>query len=96
MGAVSPVIRDGKVLVRQACYKAQIPPHADGEEVGPILGPGGPEGLWIATGLDEWGIQNGPGAGLVMSEMILEGRSRSADCETLHARHFLCKQEGSG
>ena len=89
MSSVSGVIRDAEIVTRQACYKAQIRPHDDGEEVGPILGATDTKGLWIATGLDEWGMQNGPGAGRVLSEMILEGKSRSADCESLDPRHFL-------
>lgn len=89
IGSVSEEIHDGDVITKQACYKAQIRAHEDGEEVGPIVGLTGIKGLWLATGHDEWGIQNGPGTGLVMSEMIFEGAARSADCEPLDPRHFL-------
>jgi glycine/D-amino acid oxidase-like deaminating enzyme len=89
IGSVSQEIYDGEVIARQACYKPQIRPHEEDEEVGPMVGPAGPEGLWLATGHDEWGIQNGPGTGLVMSEMIYEGKARSADTSTLDPKHFV-------
>lgn len=87
--SVSQEIRDGEVVTRQACYKPQIRPHEEDEEVGPIVGPTGIEGLWLATGHDEWGIQNAPGTGLVMSEMIFEGAAHSANCDSLNPKHFL-------
>lgn len=89
VGSVSKPIHKGEVLTKQACYKAQIRPHEEDEAVGPIVGPTGIQGLWLATGHDEWGIQNAPGTGLVMSEMIFEGAAHSADCESLDPKHFL-------
>lgn len=87
---VSQEIHDGEVLVRQACYKPQIRKHEEGEEVGPMVGPmPSVKGLWLATGHDEWGIQNGPGTGVVMSEMIFEGEAKSADCSSLDPKHYL-------
>jgi glycine/D-amino acid oxidase-like deaminating enzyme len=90
-GSVSKDIGDGHIITSQVCYKARIREHEDGEEVGPIVGPTSIQGLWVATGHDEWGIQNAPATGLVMSEMIFEGEAKSADCESLHPRHFLDK-----
>ena len=87
--SISQEIHDGEVITKQACYKPQIRPHEDGEEVGPMVGPTGIEGLWLATGHDEWGIQNAPGTGLVMSEMIFEGAAHSANCDSLNPKHFL-------
>ncbi|KAL9109053.1 MAG: hypothetical protein Q9227_006293 [Pyrenula ochraceoflavens] len=87
--SVSQPIHDGKVIMRRACYKPQIRQHEDGEEVGPMVGPTGIEGLWIATGHDEWGMQNSAGTGLVISEMIVEGNAKSTDCEPLDPKHFL-------
>ena len=89
--SASQEIHDGDRITKQACYKPQIRPHEEGEEVGPMVGPTGIEGLWLATGHDEWGIQNAPGTGLVMSEMIFEGVARSADCESLDPKWFLKK-----
>ena len=87
--SISQEIHDGEVITKQACYKPQIRPHEEGEEVGPMVGPTGIEGLWLATGHDEWGIQNAPGTGLVMSEMIFEGAAHSANCDSLNPKHFL-------
>ncbi|KAM7184349.1 FAD dependent oxidoreductase [Rhypophila sp. PSN 637] len=90
VSSVAGVIRDGKVIATQACYKAQIRKHEEGQEVGPIVGPvPGIRGLWVATGLDEWGVQNGPGVGLLMSEMILDGDARSADVRALDPKHWI-------
>ncbi|KAL9093913.1 MAG: hypothetical protein Q9165_003836 [Trypethelium subeluteriae] len=89
LGSVSQQIKDGQVITRQACYKPQIRQHEDNEEVGPMIGPTGITGLWLATGHDEWGMQNSAGTGLVMSEMIFDGTAHSADCESLDPRHFL-------
>ena len=87
--SISKEIHEGEVLTKQACYKPQIRPHKEDEEVGPMVGFTGIQGLWLATGHDEWGIQNAPGTGLVMSEMIFEGAAQSADCESLDPKHFL-------
>lgn len=90
LSSVSSPLRDGQVLVRQACYKPQIRAHADGEEVGPMIGPlPGTRGLWLATGHDEWGISNSAGTGVVVSEMVFEGEAKSAEVGTLHPRHFV-------
>ena len=77
--AVSDVVAAlGEPMVKQACYKPQLRPHEEGEEVGPAVGPvRGVMGLWVATGHDEWGISNGPGTGLVMAEWLLEGKPKS-------------------
>ena len=87
--SVSREIHDGKTIARQACYKPQIRRHEEGEEVGPMVGPTGIKGLWLATGHDEWGMQNSAGTGLVVSEMIFEGKAHSADCESLDPKYFL-------
>ncbi|KAI7234384.1 fad NAD binding oxidoreductase [Hortaea werneckii] len=87
---VSPPLQDGQVLVRQACYKPQIRAHDDGEEVGPMVGPlPGAKGLWLATGHDEWGMSNSAGTGVVLSEMVFEGRAKSADVGSLYPGHFV-------
>lgn len=53
---VSQEIHDGEIFAKQACYKPQIRPHNEDEEVGSMVGRTGVEGLWLATGYDEWGI----------------------------------------
>lgn len=93
LGSVSEEIGDGVVVARQACFKAQIRKHEENEEVGPMVGPVSIEGLWLATGHDEWGIQNAPGTGLAMAEMIIDGASRSVDCSSLDPKHFIKTSE---
>ncbi|KAG8861142.1 hypothetical protein FRB96_003092 [Tulasnella sp. 330] len=63
--------------VAQACFR----PNSDVTGV-PIIGKLGP-GLWIASGHQVWGIQNGPATGKVMAELILEGKATSADISAL-------------
>lgn len=87
--SVSLEIKDGEIITQQACYKAQVRKHEEEEETGPMVGPMEARGLWLATGLDEWGIQNGPAVGLVMSEMIMEGKAKSADVESLDPKHWM-------
>ncbi|KAI6826109.1 hypothetical protein KC340_g10527 [Hortaea werneckii] len=90
LSSVSPPLRDGQGLVRQACYKPQIRAHEDGEEVGPIVGPlPGTRGVWLATGHDEWGMSNSAGTGVVVSEMVFEGQAKSAEVGSLHPEHFV-------
>ncbi|RMZ15443.1 hypothetical protein D0862_01674 [Hortaea werneckii] len=90
LSSVSPPLRDGQVLARQACYKPQIRAHEDGEEVGPMVGllPG-MRGIWLATGHDEWGMSNSAGTGVVMSEMVFEGEAKSAEVGSLDPGHFV-------
>ncbi len=96
VSSVSREIHDGEVITNQACYKPQIRPHEEDEEVGPIVGPADIKGVWLATGHDEWGVSNSVGTGLVMSEMILEGEAKSADCESLDPKHFLHSHPAEG
>lgn len=71
MSTISPPLREGSVKTKQACY---LPRHMRfGDERGPLLGPTGVKGLWVASGHTCWGIQNGPGSGYVMAEWILRG-----------------------
>lgn len=80
----SDEMRDGEVLVRQACY---LPLVESGG--GPLVGPTNTKGVWIATGHTCWGIQNGPGTGKLMSELILDGRTTSANINSLDPRRWL-------
>ena len=52
------------------------------------------QGLWLATGHDEWGMQNAPGTGLIISEMVFEGSARSVDAESLDPKHFIDGEKG--
>ncbi|KIW97399.1 uncharacterized protein Z519_02791 [Cladophialophora bantiana CBS 173.52] len=82
--SVSDEMRDGAVLVRQACYLPQVETGG-----GPLVGLTGVKGVYIATGHTCWGIQNGPGTGKVMSEFVFEGKAVSANVSSLDPRRVL-------
>ncbi|ROW08758.1 hypothetical protein VPNG_06423 [Cytospora leucostoma] len=71
VGAVSDDLgRDGEVVARQACYLPQG---------GPFIGPvPGRKGVYVAAGHTCWGIQNAPGTGKLVSEILLDGAAKSA------------------
>jgi len=80
----SDEMKDGEVLVRQACYLPQV--QSGG---GPLIGPTNTKGIWIAAGHTCWGIQNGPGTGKLMSEFIFDGKATSANVSILDPREVL-------
>ncbi|KAH7393516.1 FAD dependent oxidoreductase [Cadophora sp. MPI-SDFR-AT-0126] len=84
ISSISPVLRHGKVLARQACY---LPSVTGGG--GPLIGETGIRGLLMATGHTCWGIQNSCATGKLMSEFVFEGAAKSARIETLDPRRFL-------
>ncbi|KAG9019812.1 hypothetical protein FRB90_005960 [Tulasnella sp. 427] len=61
----------------QACYRPN-----SGKTGNPVIGTFG-EGLWLASGHQVWGINNGPGTGKVLAELILDGKAISADISSL-------------
>lgn len=71
VGAISDELgRDGDVLARQACYLPQG---------GPFIGPvPGYDGVVVAAGHTCWGIQNAPGTGKLVSEIVFDGKAVSA------------------
>jgi glycine/D-amino acid oxidase-like deaminating enzyme len=73
-GVHSSVLREAEVITRSACYR---PLTVDGIPlIGPV--PGAP-GAYLATGHASWGILNAPATGRMVSEMIIDGESRSLD-----------------
>ncbi|KAK3327161.1 FAD dependent oxidoreductase [Cercophora scortea] len=86
IGTVSPVLAAAPIKAKQACY---LPRHMRfGEERAPLVGQTGVPGVWIAAGHTCWGIQNGPGTGCLMAEMLFDGQARSANVEKLNPRKF--------
>ncbi|KAI0540324.1 FAD dependent oxidoreductase [Xylaria digitata] len=61
---------DGEVLARQACYLPQGGPY-----IGQV---DNTKGLIVAAGHTCWGIQNAPGTGKLVSEIIFDGKPTSA------------------
>jgi sarcosine oxidase subunit beta len=55
----------------------------------PIFGPvPGLQGYYLVTGFSGHGFMHGPGAGLLMSEIILEGQATSLDISMLDYGRF--------
>lgn len=77
MAILSPQLNDGQIVKTQLCYR---PVTKRGT---PYLSrvPGN-DNVWCCAGSGPWGITQGPGCGLVMSEMLL-GKSTSADVSQL-------------
>lgn len=77
--AISSAFGDSaEILIEQACFL----PIADRGR--PLIGKvRGAEGVYINAGHTCWGITQGPGSGLLMAEMILEGKAKSADISKL-------------
>lgn len=83
--AISEQLQDGRILRRQACY---LPIVDKPSYTGPFIGETNIHGLYLASGHSCWGINNAPGTGKVMSEIILEGRAKSARLDGLEADSF--------
>ncbi|KAG7196205.1 uncharacterized protein KQ657_000218 [Scheffersomyces spartinae] len=80
VGKISPNLRRGRILKRQACY---LPVLDVPSSSGPLIGETNVENLYLASGHSCWGINNAPGTGKIMSELLLEGEVTSADILTL-------------
>lgn len=73
-------LSNGHVLKRQACY---LPVLNVPTSSGPLVGETNVDGLYVASGHSCWGINNAPGTGKVMAELLLEGEAHSADISAL-------------
>ena len=80
VSSISEELRDGEVTARQACYLPQG---------GPFIGETGIKGLLLASGHTCWGICNAPGTGKLMSEIVFDGRAKSANIDNLDPRTVL-------
>ncbi|KAG7663637.1 uncharacterized protein J8A68_002886 [[Candida] subhashii] len=80
VGKVSPNLRKGKILKRQACY---LPVLDVPSSSGPLIGETNVCNLYLASGHSCWGINNAPGTGKIMSELLLDGDVTSADISSL-------------
>ncbi|KLU90047.1 FAD-dependent oxidoreductase, variant [Magnaporthiopsis poae ATCC 64411] len=72
LGLVSPQLASAPVKARQACYMPERKPH-------PVFGQTLTPGLWVAAGHSCWGIQHAPATGLLMAEMMMDGRVSSIE-----------------
>ena len=80
VGKVSPNLRRGQILKRQACY---LPVLDVPSSSGPLIGETNVSNLYLASGHSCWGINNAPGTGKIMSELLLEGDVKCADISSL-------------
>lgn len=86
IATVSPALAAAPVKARQACY---LPRHMRfGDERPPLVGETTVPGLWVAAGHTCWGIQNGPGTGCLMAEMVMDGEATSADVARLDPKRY--------
>jgi glycine/D-amino acid oxidase-like deaminating enzyme len=84
VSSISEELKDGEVTARQACY---LPNVSSGG--GPIVGNTAVKGLLMGTGHTCWGIQNGPGTGKCLSELVWDGKILSANLGSLDPKRFL-------
>lgn len=84
VSSISPALRDGEVTARQACYL----PNVSGGG-GPLIGETGVKGLLIGAGHTCWGIQNAPGTGKCLAELVWEGKIKSARLAELDPKRFM-------
>ena len=85
VGSISDELRDGEVTVRQACY-LPVCENGGGPYIGEVREM---KGLILASGHSCWGIQNGPGTGKLVSEIVLEGAAKSAKLGALDPKRSL-------
>ncbi|KAF8186400.1 FAD dependent oxidoreductase [Pholiota molesta] len=80
VASISQQLREGRVEKRQACY---LPLVSTGG--GPIVGEAKQiaKGLYIGTGHTCWGISNAPGTAKALTELIMEGKIKSANLKKL-------------
>lgn len=77
MAILSPELTNGEIVKTQLCYR---PVTKQGT---PFLSPvPSHTNVWCCAGSGPWGIEQGPGCGLIMSEMLL-GKKLSADVSQL-------------
>jgi glycine/D-amino acid oxidase-like deaminating enzyme len=88
-GRLSARLAGAELLAEQACYRPVVNVAGRDPDAGPLVGITGTEGLILAAGHDQWGIQNSTGTGKVISELVFDGRAVSADISSLDPRKVL-------
>lgn len=92
VSVISPAVKDGEFILEQACFRPQLRKHAEEEAVGPIVGGiPGVRGLWVATGHDEWGVQNSQGTGKILAGMVMKDEVEGVDVTALDPSNFLTR-----
>ncbi|WLF76980.1 hypothetical protein PVL30_000688 [Lodderomyces elongisporus] len=83
---ISPNLKKGHILRRQACY---LPVLDVPSSSGPLIGETNVTNLYLASGHSCWGINNAPGTGKIMSELLLDGSVKSADISSLDPSFYF-------
>ncbi|ODV89799.1 hypothetical protein CANCADRAFT_27609, partial [Tortispora caseinolytica NRRL Y-17796] len=84
--ALSEEMGGGRLNKRQACY---LPVVDLPSSSGPLIGQTNVKHLWMAAGHSCWGINNAPGTGKLMSELLIDGKATSASLRGLDPKkHF--------
>ncbi|ODV66522.1 FAD dependent oxidoreductase [Hyphopichia burtonii NRRL Y-1933] len=80
VGKISPNLRKGHILKKQACY---LPVLDVPSSSGPLIGETNVDNLFLCSGHSCWGINNAPATGKIMSELLLDGKAKLADISAL-------------
>ncbi|KAK9778607.1 putative FAD dependent oxidoreductase-like protein 2 [Seiridium cardinale] len=86
---VSPDLAGSEVLTRQACFRPLVKVQGRDPEIGPLLGPTAVKGLILAAGHNQWGIQNAPITGKLVSQLVFDGKAVSSDMSELDPRKYM-------
>jgi sarcosine oxidase subunit beta len=62
----------------------------------PLLGQAGPEGFYLQCGMSGMGFKIAPAVGLCMSELILDGESKTVDISIYRPERFAEGKEITG
>ena len=80
---LSPAFSDDRIVAKQACFRPMTRDYL------PLIGGvPGIDGAYVATGHNVWGILNGPATGEAMSELIVDGESRTVDLRPFDPARF--------
>ena len=85
VASISDQIREGRVTRKQACYL----PIVNIGGLGPLIGETGVEGLLLASGHSCWGINNAPATGVILSELVFDGKAKSADIRSMDPKRVI-------
>ncbi|GMM49312.1 Tda3 protein [Starmerella bacillaris] len=84
--ALSDRIGNGQINIKQACY---LPVVDSPYTSGPFVGRSNVRNLMIATGHTCWGINNAPATGLLLAEILFEGRAHTVNARGLTPAAFF-------
>jgi len=83
--SISDELGQGEITARQACYL----PNVTAGSGHPLIGPTGVRGEVLAAGHTCWGIQNSCATGKIVSELVFDGKAKSANIMSLDPRNVL-------